>query len=246
MKKLLLFLSIICSITGQAQSDTTKWIRGFPITSYMVDLNDSVKVVQLLMPEGHIIKDKQLGLVRGVATETRADTATKGYGKCHLIKGDYYYFTIGNNNSGVPLKEGDLLYTFMDKTDIYYGQIPKIAAHFISLLDVYGNRFYDRYTVFLQWTQDDEMKAIDMMVKDIQFTGNYFLQNDTSKNKMIETGRFSGQRVLKVMASCKPDDVGDFIDYLIARPRLYAGKQWKMPEIFATWLVEGSPTVVRE
>jgi len=241
MKKMFLAVCILFSVSGYAQTDTTKWLRAFPITGYMVDLNDSVKVVQLLMPEGHVIKDKQLGLIRGTYRSAASDTAMKGYGRCNLIKGDYYYFTISKNQSGIPLQEGDLLYTFMDKTAIYYGRIVKLASYFIQLQDVYKNRFFDRYTVFLQWTEEDEKAIIDSMVRDIKFTGDYFLKSDTSKNMLIKKGTFNGKRVLDVMASCDPGFVTDFIDYLLIRPRQYAGREWKITEIFATWLIEGAP-----
>ncbi len=154
---LLFFLSAKCP----AQTDTSKWLRAFPVTDYMVDLNDSVKVVQVEMPEGDVLKDKQLGLVRGVYTGSQADTVQKGYGRCNLIKGAYYYFSIGHNTSGEAIREGDLLYTFVDKTNIYFGQVPKLAAHFIELQDVYEKPFYNRYKVFLEWTASDEKALLD-------------------------------------------------------------------------------------
>jgi hypothetical protein len=229
-----------------AQTDTTKWLRAFPVTSYMVDLNDSVKVVQVQLPEGIVIKDKQLGVLYGVYNDSHSDTVQKGYGRCHLIKGNYYYFSIGNNKSGTPVKEGDLVYTFMDKTPIYFGQLPKLAAHFIRLQDVQGNNFYDRYTIFSAWTESNEKTLIDSMMKDVRFTGQYFLENDKSMNKPITGGAFKGRGVLDVMKDCQYDHVRDFLGYMIARPRLYAGREWKLSEVFATWLVNNAPTVVKE
>ena len=52
---------------------------------------------------------------------------------------------------------------------------------------------------------------------------------------------YKGKKVLSVMIACKSSYVKDFMSYIIARPRLYAGKKWKISEIFATWLVEGAP-----
>ncbi len=244
MRYPLFFLLFLLSVQAKSQKDTTQWLRAFPITSYMVPLNDSVTVVQLEMPEEHVIKDKQLGLLRGVYKTAHADTATKGFGKCNLIKGHFYYFTISNNNSGLPLKEGDLLYTFMKKTNIHYGRIPKLAAHFIQMQDVYETRFYDRYTVFLKWSEAEETALLDSMVKDIRFTGNYFLENNPSLNAEIKKGDFKGQQVLTVMVNCKTAWLLDFFDYVLARPRLYAGRQWKLSEVFATWLSEGAPKVI--
>lgn len=229
-----------------AQSDTMKQLRAFPITDYIIDLNDSTKLVQLEMPDGQIIKYKQLGLIHGVYNTSSDDTVSKGYGRCYLIKGDYYYFAISQNKSGVPLKEGDLLYTFIEKTDIWSGRIPKLASHFIQLQDVYENRFYDRYLVFLNWTQDEEASLMDSMVADIHFTGKYFQENDPSMDIVLKSGKYKGKKVLSVMVDCKTGDLTDFIDYVIARPRLYAGRQWKLSEVFATWLEAGAPTIIKD
>ena len=47
------------------------------------------------------------------------------------------------------------------------------------------------------------------------------------------------------MADCQPLYITDFINYIIARPRLHAGKKWKTSEIFATWVSEGALTVIK-
>lgn len=246
MKKLILAGVLLFSSVGFSQTDTTRWLRAFPVTDYIKDLNDSVKLVQLEMPEGIILKDKQLGLIKGVYNNSKSDTVQKGYGRCNLIKGNYYYFTIGNNLSNEKIKAGDLLYTFIEKTAIYYGQIPKLAVHFIQLQNVYETPLYDRYLIFNDWTKQKENALIDSMVADIKFTGTYFLQNNSSIDKAVTEGQFKGQNTLQVMTKCRSQNVIDFIDYVIARPRLYAGRQWKISEVFATWVSEGAPTVIRQ
>ena len=241
MRNLIILVCVLLSNAVYAQTDTSKWLRAFPITDYIVVLNDSVKVVQLEMPDGSILKDKQLGLMYGVYNTSRDETVQKGYGKCHLIKGVYYYFTIGHNESGQDLKKGDLLYTFMDRTNIYYGLIPKLAGHFIRLQNVYGQPFYDRYTIFLNWSEKDEQQVLDSLIADINFTGKYFMDNDPSMNQLITSGAYEGKKTLSVMISCKDDDIKKFLEFVIARPRSYAGKEWKVSEIFATWLINGAP-----
>ncbi len=246
MIKTLIIPVLFFSFTGYAQIDTTKWLRAFPITGYMLDLNDSTKVVQVLLNEGLKFEDKQLGMMRGVYKTSPADTVQKGYGRCHLIKGNYYYFTIGHNTSGLSLQEGDLLYTVVTKTAIYYGQIPRLASHSIELQDVYGHSLYDFNLVFDQWTEATEKAVIDTMVKDIWFTGNYFTRNEPSMDKLISKGKYKDRKLLSVMMECQPVVVNDFIDFMIACPGLYAGRKWKIAEVFATWLTEGAPTIIKE
>jgi hypothetical protein len=243
MRILTSYLLVLQVLFASAQKENEKWIRAFPVTDYMIDLNDSVKLVQIELPEDLSFKNQQMGLLVGIYRSDDIDTVQKGYGRCMLIKNNYYYFAVYDNKSGIAIKEGDLMYTIMEPTEIYYGLIPKLAAHFIRLQNVYDENFYDRFAVFRNWSEEDEKTLIDSMIADIKFTGNYFLENDPSMNQEITKGDFKGNKVLEVMKECKSTYLKDFLNYMIIRPRLYAGKEWKLSEIFATWLVSGAPTV---
>ncbi len=246
MRQLFFIGSFFITLITSAQTDTSKWLRGFPITDYIVPLDDTTKLVQLDLPEGVRMQQNQVVVLYGVYHTSKDEAVQKGYGKCSLIKENYYYFTISNNNTGLAIQKGDLLYTRMNKSNIYYGRLPKLAAHFIKLLNVYDEPLYDRYNIFLKWTPDDETKLVDSLVSDIRFTGDYFLKNNPSMNVLIKTGDYKDKMVLQVMMECRPADVESFLDYINARPRNYAGNEWKVSEIFATWLAEGAPKVIRE
>ncbi|HMK24490.1 MAG TPA: hypothetical protein VK483_00570 [Chitinophagaceae bacterium] len=245
MNKLLLVLFFFFPLSSFGQKDTTKWVRGFPITDYMPDIGDSVKVVQIKLDGGTKLVEKQIGLLKGIYRDKHADTATIGTGRCNLIKGDYYYFTINYKQSGKLPRAGDLLYTLVDKTPIYYGNIARLASQFIGLKNVYDISFYDCYIIFSNWSMSNEEVLLDSMVADIHFGGNYFLNNNPSMNVKIEKGKYKDKMVLNTMIACGKGDVTDFLEYMIARPRLYAGIEWKLCEVFATWLVSGAPTVVK-
>src|SRR5215216_4839759 len=113
MNKLLLTVCLFVSLLSFSQSDSAKWIRGFPITEYMLDSSDSVKIIQVHLPAGLKIADKQIGLLKGIYRDKHSDTSIIGSGRCNLVKGDYYYFTINHKQSGREPREGDLLYAFM-------------------------------------------------------------------------------------------------------------------------------------
>ena len=242
MKQLLFLLLLLATLQSNAQDN--QQVRAFPITDYMVDLNDSIKLVQLQLPDAVSVPEKKLGLLKGIYRDKQADTAMIGAGKCQLIKGDYYYFAINHKKSGLQPRAGDLLYMMMDKPVVYPGLIPRIAAHYIGLKDVYEKPLYNRYAVFSYWKQDMEDRLIDTLVADIHFTGDYFLKNEPSMNTKIKSGPSEGKLVLNTMISCTRQDVIDFLEYMIARPAVYAGTEWKVSEVFATWLMEGAPTVV--
>jgi hypothetical protein len=238
---LCLFFTVLCS----AQTDTTQWVRAFPITNYITKLNDSVNVVQVYLPEGPVLKEKQLGLLRGVYMDKHSDTVIIGAGRCHLIKGTYYYFSINSRQSGRTPKENDMLYTVVEKPLTYNGQLLRLASHLIELQNVYEEPFYSFSNIFEGWKQEHEQRIIDSMVRDIRFTGDYFSKNEPAQDKLIETGAFKGKKIFAIMINCEPADVKNFFDYIIVRPRLYAGKKWKLSEIFATWASSGAPMVVK-
>jgi hypothetical protein len=246
MRKTLVSLFLLWSLNSWPQTDSTKWVRAFPITNYIKDVNDSVKLVQLYLPDGPVIAQKQLGLLRGVYKYTQSDTLLLGTGSCVLNKGQYYYFTIALSKGARTPRENDLVYTVVRKPATYTGQLIRLASHFIGLQDVYEKDFFDRYAIFRKWEWVNEELVLDSMVRDIQFTGNYFLKNNPAMNVKITGGKYDGKLVLNIMAVCSRLDLANFLDYVIARPRLYAGRQWKIAEVFATWLSAGSPTVVRK
>lgn len=245
MNKFLLLLFCLVSHAGFAQKDTNKWVRAFPITDYITNISDSIKIVQVHLPTGVKFADKQIGLLKGMYRENRSDTGTIGAGKCQLIKGDYYYFSITCKPNGKQPKAGDLLYTLMDKSPVYRDNCVSLACQFIGLSDVYEKPLYDRYKVFSQWTKSDEETLMNAIVSDIHFTGDYFLKNNAAMNVTIKDGNYKGKPVLEVMIACGKMDVTNFLEYMIARPILYAGHEWKVSEVFATWLTEGAPTVIK-
>lgn len=90
-------------------------------------------------------------------------------------------------------KAGDLLYTAVDKSPIYAGNIVKLSLQYIGLKDVEDEPFYDRNLVFSNFTNKDESLLIDKMVKDVQRTGNYFLKNNPEIDQEIATGKNKGK-----------------------------------------------------
>ncbi len=242
-----LLACMVLQLAAKAQADKTKVLWAFPITDYTMPLNDSTKVVQVVLPPQVIfVKDKQLGVTRGISRGSDVDTGSKGWGKCHLIKGVYNYFSI-NTVAGTNLREGDLVYTFIPIIPgNYESLLYHCASHNITFLNVEDTPFYKPQDFLKKRTKQGYDLVINKMVADIQRTGKYYLENDTTLNKPIDDGTFKGSRILDVMAEAKPADVNSFLEYVVARPRRYAGNQWKVSETFATWLLNGAPMVVKD
>jgi hypothetical protein len=239
MRLFLMIAATLLSLSESVAQTEGKWLRAFPVTDYMVALNDSTSVVQLEMPEGFVVPDKQLGIVYGVYHDDPAQAVQKGYGRCYLVKGVYHYFAISNNRSGLPVQAGDLLYMFLDSTGIYYGRIPQLAGHFIRFQNVYEDPFYDRYLVFKDWTIDHELVVLDSMKADIRFTGQWMKDNNDEQDARVTGGIYKGRTIFDVMIHCTGADLLRFLDYVISSPRNYAGTAWKLTETFATWVSRG-------
>lgn len=240
MKRILLPLLCLFFLRAAAQQDDG-YARAFPITDYVTDLNDSTFLVQLYLPKGPQLREKMMGLLQGRYNDKLADTGRLGGGRCQLIKKDYYYFSISHKASARRPVEGDLLYVMLPATTAYRKLLGKLASHYIELDNVYDEPFYDREAIFTSWTPGEEKAAIDSMVSDIHFTGDYFLKNNPDQNILISSGDYTGKKVLDVMMNATAKDVTDFLSYVSVRPALYAGRQWKVTEVFATWLTSGAP-----
>jgi hypothetical protein len=236
MRYSLTILLFLFQFQAFSQNDPAKSIRAFPITDYIVELSDSLMIVQLHLPGGPVLKEKEAALLKGTYDSHVSDTLTVGYGNCSLIKTDYYYFTIKLLDKARRPSPGDILYTKFAFPDIYRDRFADISSHLITLLDVFESPFFDHEKVFTSWKPFDEKAVIDSIVKDIQFTGQHFIATAPEMDKLITTGKYKDRKILYVMAECQPEYVREFLDYLVAKPSLYAGRKWKVSEIFATWL----------
>lgn len=242
MKK---WLSVFCiCLAAFPLLSQNKQVVAFPITDYMVKANDSLTIVQIKLQPGLSIAEKAAGILRAAYSSTDTSTAELGIGKCQLIKADYYYFGIFTNNSKRKPKQGDLVYTFVEFKNNYAGSLFKMTSHNITINSVEENLIIDFNTALNLKDAAAEKMLIDSMVNDVIYTGKVMAQQINDQDMDITSGRFMGKRLFATMQTITGKDVNDFIKYMIARPRKYAGNTWKFSEIFATWMTSGTPTVI--
>ena len=60
-------------------------------------------------------------------------------------------------------------------------------------------------------------------------------------NKKIANGTYRDKMMFDIMKTATRKDLSDFLDFVIGWPGKYAGNDWKLSEIFATWLIAGAP-----
>jgi hypothetical protein len=246
MRKPILLLAVLVATTSlQAQVDSLEKVVAYKITDYMQRLNDSTVIVQVQLPDAWPapIQDKQLGLLKHRFQQgTTLDTASIGWGRCHLIKGDYCYFALHLYKNQQPAA-GDLLYTRTKVPVAHDGPLLSVMSHAIDLTDVGGTPFL-RHQYIFSITREQETALLDSMVSDIRYTGSAMLQQMPDQNQLIDDGIYKGQKLFDAMQAATRSQLIDFLTYIKARPSKYAGHSWKVSETFATWMVSGTPRVL--
>jgi hypothetical protein len=244
---LFVLLSFLISHKALAQKDSVEKLVAFKITDYIKVLNDSSVAVQVLNPASFPVKiaDKKLGvLYHAYKPGIVLDTAMIGWGRCNLIKSEYYYFGIRLQKKQ-QASEGDIIYLKTKVPYVYDGLLLNVMNHAIQFTNVYGDTFMNSNALFTN-TKKDEQNILDSMLTDIQYTGNAMLQQIPEQNQMITDGIYKGKKLFAAMQIVKRNELELFLKYIIARPKNYAGNTWKISETFATWMVGGTPTVVEE
>jgi hypothetical protein len=244
MKKIFLTVTLsILILFAIAQKTEDKDVFALTITENLQNPNDSITIIQIQMPDGFRIDEKQLGLVRRNFTNNKEDTANIGYGKCQLIKGDYYYFGIKLYDKKIKPQAKDLIYTRFDYATKFKGLIYGLTKNAIYLSNAYDSALYN-FSSALWIDEKNEQDLIKKFVSDIQFTAKAMLQQMPALNNQIKGGIFNGKKLFDAMQICTDKDVIKFLKYVNARPKKYAGNTWKISEVFATWMVSETPTII--
>ncbi|MBP6431342.1 MAG: hypothetical protein KA319_06210 [Ferruginibacter sp.] len=245
MKKIFFAVVLISqAFFAVAQKNDSTEVFAFKVTDYMQNINDSATIVQILLPDGFTFKEKQLGIIKRNFTNNKTDTAMIGFGRCQLIKGDYYYFGIKLSNTKVKPMANDLLYTKINYATNYKGLVYNLTRNAVYFSSIYDSVFY-KFSSALWLDEKSEEEIINAFVNDIKFTGKAMEEQMPDQNKRIEGGIFNGIKLFTGMKTCTASDVKKFLEYVIVRPSKYAGNTWRISETFATWMDSGTPTVIK-
>jgi hypothetical protein len=178
MKKLLIIFYTACA--GLTVTAQIKKVAAFPITDYMVKLNDSIQLVQLQLPENMSMAMSATGILKSVYSG-KTDTVTElGMGKCHLIKGSYYYFAIRTKQAQRLPKKGDLLYAFVTLPDFYSVYLFNVVKHNIIINSVDERKLADMNMIIGFRDAAAEQSVIDSLVNDVHYTGRAMAEQQNS------------------------------------------------------------------
>ena len=225
-----------------AQKDSVEKTFAFKITAYIKPVNDTFTNVQVFKPVSSpvAIPEKQtVVLNKCYIPGVSYDTSIVGFGRCNLVKEAYYYFGIKLRKM-MQASEGDLLYVKVKIPCRYDGLLLNVQRHAINFTNVYGEYFM-KYNAIFTNTKKDEQNILDSMVRDIRFTGTEMLKQMPGNNKVIVGGIFDGKKLFESMQEVNRKELETFFKYVNALPAKYAGNNWKISEIFATWIDRGTP-----
>jgi hypothetical protein len=242
MKSILFsILSLLLFGEGQAQ-DSVKQVLGFRLEK-VKKLNDSIYEAQVLTDQRFVqFRKAQPGLV--VQNMANGDTGTIGVAKLFKsINKNTHVFAIRTHQKK-QLQNGDLVFMSisLERPLMYLTQ--SLAAKAIFLQDVYGDSLYKFLPVIFDWSDEQEENMLERFTKDIHETGKAMKAQNDGQQQTIEGGLFNGQKLFDAMVKVQTKQVAAFLKYMIARPNIYAGSCWKISEIFATWMVSKTPSII--
>lgn len=145
-------------------------------------------------------------------------------------------------DSTETLQVGDLVVV-----DVNIPDIPADQTLFrLSLLHVI---FQQQTNAILPWVQyrdylrqpdyDFQNERLAAMLTEIYETAAF--ADEVAGTAPIVGGRFEGQTLKEAMLSSTTADLADFFAFVEAFPGKYIGYTWKLPEVYATWVINKTP-----
>lgn len=172
--------------------------------------------------------------------ESGSSYALKYIGKATIIETATSYIYLGIEvPESVGLGETDpVLVEFEVEWDEFEGLPTKVLAKSIGVLDLDEKRFATLAAIRGRDCEYIETYIISMFVEDIRETG--VLMKEQMDDSPIESGPHAGKMMLDVMSTISYDEVRSFLEYVLTYSGKYMAQDWKLNEIFSTWLIRGS------
>jgi CHAT domain-containing protein/tetratricopeptide (TPR) repeat protein len=116
----------------------------------------------------------------------------------------------------------------------------RLAKLHITLMDVNNEKPYNAYRALYSGESPEMLAPIyTEMLENIAWTGREFA--DGVAPDPIKGGRYNGKTLRQVMEAATRKDLDNFFLFVAGFPGKYLGKQWKLNEVFATWVINAAP-----
>lgn len=214
----------------------------FSITEDPIQLPNNKWEVRFIKNKIFDLKTNQTFIVKGIFENNVKDSVTVGEGIIKLILGNKIVAHILNIRERAP-KKNDIVCLLsnnsFNRNDILFN----LSRYAISFLDVEEKNIVSPNFVFEKWNDSKEDSIINEMKEDIIYTAKKMIEASDNQNIKIAKGNFEGKMLFDAMQQITNLDVKKFLRFAYYKKHLYWGKQWKISETFATWLINGAITI---
>jgi CHAT domain-containing protein len=254
MKKIVLFVITLAISVTLCKSQLTSKIEVKEMYFRIVELEiinkDSTRAL-LNVGLQHNIKKGLTGPVKGayIKGQTRFDIEL-GFASVTALNDTQTLVLIRPNEKHLGKKEltiqmGDLVVL---KTEIpllnYRSVFFELGCLNIFFNDAYGKPLHNFNHLIFNDSKLLEDELLNKAAKDVVSIYNYYKdETDTAFNvfkQKLTLGRYSGKSIFDVMSVASERDIYSFLNYVKTYPKSYLGKDWKIGETFATWVMNGA------
>lgn len=142
----------------------------------------------------------------------------------------------GSTLDGIT-QEGVVELPVLLPADIYRGLLLDLYVNGITFLNNDGKPISTLEQVLAAKDDSDENEALGAMV----VAGHEVVEFTTKIKKKVSHGKWQGKKITPILEESTPEDYRTFLRFVRDFPGKYSGKQWKISEIYATWLINDAP-----
>lgn len=161
-------------------------------------------------------------------------TLTDNYGLCVVILND-------TTDPALQVRIGDLLelpcmLPSRDKSFTFN----QLAKYRIRFLDNGSVPVFNQMEMLYNGDRQLEEDILDLMVKDIHDTWEFlqeYVPDNPSWSEPLGGGKFAGISMMDALKITTRADISAFLNFVSSYPGKYMGKDWKINETYATWLI---------
>jgi hypothetical protein len=172
----------------------------------------------------------------------RQDYGTNGYiasGRVNKVHGHTSVVNMGRQASSIDPNRDIAITSAWRAERARENTLWRVAARGINILDYPSGLPYATIDQ-LRFDIDNKLEqaAVTKMAERLHVAAD--MAHSVYRRKLSK-GRFRGKSIAHAFKATEPKDVMDFLHFLNTYPDKYVGRDWYLPEVYATWLMNGTP-----
>lgn len=116
----------------------------------------------------------------------------------------------------------------------------------IRFLDVYDKVIFEGFDFGKIVAEAEEKALMNDLLAEIHFVGKAMKEQSETFPKISEKSRFGNLDLYSAMEAAMYEDLRSFLRYIEAKPLKYQGQNWRISEVFATWIDAGTPCTIED